>query len=207
MTMISSEQLDALKEMVSVGMGQAADILNEMLESHIELKIPSLSVVKSSEFKESDIYKDLDGDKLTSVSLGFKGSFNGNSTLVFPEKSAANLVSALTDEESGSSGMDSITAGTLSEIGNIVINGVMGSISNYLTNSVDYSLPNYMEGELLDLLKLRDLSGDSSGDSLMLLAETSFNVQNLKVDGSIFIVFEFGSFGSILEEIDKLYSN
>ena len=203
MTMISSEQLDALKEMVSVGMGQAADILNEMLESHIELKIPALSIVKSSEFKDSDIYKDLNGDKLTSVSLGFKGSFNGNSTLVFPEKSAANLVAALTDEESGSSGMDSITAGTLSEIGNIVINGVMGSISNYLTNSVDYSLPNYMEGELLDLLKLRD----SSEDSLVLLAETSFNVQNLQVDGSIFIVFEFGSFGSILEEIDKLYSN
>ncbi len=203
MNIISSDQLDALKEMIGVGMGKAADMLNEMLESHIELKLPSLEIVKLSEFKDNNIDTGLVGDNLASVSLGFKGSFKGNSTLVFPEESAAKLVSALTNEESGSTGLDSVMAGTLSEVGNIVINGVMGSISNYLTNSVDYSLPNYMEGELFDLLRLRDLSEDS----LMILAETTFKVQNLQVDGSIFIVFEIGSFGTILSEIDKLYCN
>lgn len=203
MSTMSSEQLDALKEMIGVGMGKAADMLNEMLESHIELKVPSLSIIESSEFINGNVCAELGGNKLASVSLGFQGSFNGNSTLVFPEESAVKLVAALTNEEHGSTGLDSVMAGTLSEVGNIVINGVMGSISNYLTNRVDYSLPNYMEGELSDLLKLKDLSDNS----FIILAETTFKVQNLQVEGSIFIAFEFDSFRNILSEIDKLYSN
>jgi chemotaxis protein CheC len=203
MTTISPEQLDALKEMIGVGMGKAADMLNEMLESHIELKVPSLSIVKSDEFKYSKVNAALGEGKLASISLGFQGSFNGNSTLVFPEESAVKLVEALTNEEPGSTCLDSVMSGTLSEVGNIVVNGVMGSISNYLTNHVNYSLPSYVEGGLSEILKLKDLSEDST----IMLVETTFNVQNLHVEGSIFIVFEFGSFGGILSEIDKLYCN
>ncbi len=203
MNTISPEQLDALKEMIGVGMGKAADMLNEMLESHIELKVPSLSIIKSNELKHSKVNTALGEGKLASISLGFQGSFNGNSTLVFPEESAAKLVVALTNEEPGSTGLDSVMAGTLSEVGNIVVNGVMGSISNYLTNLVNYSLPSYVEGELQEILRLKDLSEDST----IMLVETTFNVQSLHVEGSIFIVFEFGSFGGILSEIDKLYCN
>ncbi len=203
MATMTSEQLDALKEMIGVGMGKAADMLNEMLESHIELKVPSLSIVSQSEFESCNHYSDLDGDKLASISLGFQGSFNGNSTLVFPEESAVKLVTALTNEEPGSTGLDSVMSGTLSEVGNIVVNGVMGSISNYLTNLVNYSLPNYSEGKLAEVLKLDNLPENST----ILLVETTFKVQSLQVEGSIFIVFEFGSFGGILSEIDKLYCN
>jgi chemotaxis protein CheC len=203
MTTISPEQLDALKEMIGVGMGKAADMLNEMLESHIELKVPSLSIVKPDEFKYSKVNAALGEGKLASISLGFQGSFNGNSTLVFPEESAAKLVVALTNEEPGSIGLNSVMAGTLSEVGNIVVNGVMGSISNYLTNHVNYSLPSYVEGGLSEILKLKDLPEDST----IMLVETTFKVESLQVEGSIFIVLEFGSFGGILSEIDKLYCN
>jgi chemotaxis protein CheC len=203
MTTISPEQLDALKEMIGVGMGKAADMLNEMLESHIELKVPSLSIIKSDEFKYSKVNAALGEGKLASISLGFQGSFNGNSTLVFPEESAAKLVVTLTNEEPGSIGLNSVMAGTLSEVGNIVVNGVMGSISNYLTNHVNYSLPSYVEGGLSEILKLKDLPEDST----IMLVETTFKVESLQVEGSIFIVLEFGSFGGILSEIDKLYCN
>ncbi len=201
MTTMSSEQLDALKEMVGVGMGKAANMLNEMLESHIELKVPSLSVIKSRDFSGNSACTELDGDQLTSVSLGFQGSYRGNSTLVFPEESAVKLVAALTNEVPGSTGLDSVMAGTMSEVGNIVINGVMGSIGNYLKDTVEYSLPNYLEGKLTDLLGLEDLLEET----YILLAETTFKVQNLQVEGSIFVVFEYDSFGNILSEINDLY--
>ncbi len=201
MTTMSSEQLDALKEMLGVGMGKAASMLNEMLESHIELNVPSLSIIKSRDLHSGGVCAELGGDHLSSVSLGFQGSYKGNSTLVFPEESAVKLVAALTNEEPGSTGLDSVMAGTMSEVGNIVINGVMGSIGNYLENIVEYSLPTYLEGELSDLLGLEKLSEEAC----VLLAETTFKVQSLQVEGSIFIVFEFDSFGNILSEIDGLY--
>ncbi len=203
MTTISSGQLDALKEMIGVGVGKAAGMLNEMLESHIELNVPSLSILKLNDFMSNDFLTTFGEGKLASVSLGFQGSFSGNSILVFPEESATKLVAALTGEEPDSDSMDDVTAGTLNELGNIVINGVMGSISNYLTTQIDYALPTYLEGEISELLKLEDLSKDTT----IMLVETTFMVQNLQVSGSIFIVFEFGSLGDILLEINKLYSN
>ncbi len=201
MTTMSSEQLDALKEMIGVGMGKAANMLNEMLDSHIELKVPSLSIIKSRDFNCNSACTELDGDQLTSVSLGFQGSYKGNSTLVFPEESAVKLVAALTNEEPGSTGLDSVMAGTMSEVGNIVINGVMGSIGNYLKDVVEYSLPSYLEGKLTDLLGVEELSEETQ----ILLAETTFKVENLQVEGSIFVVFDFDSFGNILSEINDLY--
>ncbi len=42
-------------------------------------------------------------------------------------------------------------------------------------------------------------------DDSIILAETTFKVQNLQVEGSIFIAFEFGAFRNILSEIDKIY--
>ncbi len=201
MTTMSSEQLDALKEMIGVGMGKAANMLNELLESHIELKVPSLSIIKSRDLNCNSACSELGGDQLTSVSLGFQGSYKGNSTLVFPEESAVKLVAALTNEEPGSTGLDSVMAGTMSEVGNIVINGVMGSIGNYLKDVVEYSIPNYLEGNLTDLLGLSELSEETQ----IMLAETTFKVQNLQVEGSIFVVFEFDSFGNILSEINDLF--
>ncbi|MCP4253627.1 MAG: chemotaxis protein CheC [Candidatus Scalindua sp.] len=201
MITMSSDQLDALKEMIGVGMGKAAGMLNEMLESHIELKVPSLSIIKSKDLNCNSVCAELGGDQLTSVSLGFQGSYKGNSTLVFPEESAVKLVAALTNEEPGSTGLDSVMAGTMSEVGNIVINGVMGSIGNYLKDTVEYSLPNYLEGKLTDLLGVEEFLEET----YILLAETTFKVQNLQVEGSIFVVFEYDSFGNILSEINDLY--
>ncbi len=82
-TKMSIEQSDALKEMIGVGMGEVANMLTEMLESHIELKVPSLSIGTSSDLTTDNVCTDLSGDHLTSVSFGFQESFKGNSTLVF----------------------------------------------------------------------------------------------------------------------------
>ncbi len=199
MITMSSGQLDALKKMVNIGTSKAADIMNEMLESNIELKVPFLVNSKQSEFKDGSVGMSWGGSKLASVELGFHGSFSGKSFLAFPEDDAAKLVAVLTDMEPSEVGQNGILAETLSELGNIVINGVMGSISNCLTNLIDYSLPCYKEGELLELLKQNELSDNST----LILAETAFKVQNIQVEGGIFIVFELNSLTNVFSEIDK----
>jgi len=38
----TEEQLDALREVVNIGIGKAASIFNGMLDSHVELEVPSI---------------------------------------------------------------------------------------------------------------------------------------------------------------------
>ncbi|NEO26772.1 MAG: chemotaxis protein CheC, partial [Kamptonema sp. SIO4C4] len=88
-------QLDALQELVNIGVGQAAGTLNEMVQSHIHLKVPEVSVLSLQE-AQSTLESRLNGEFLSSVQLQFHGNFAGVAQLIFPTDSATKLVTILT---------------------------------------------------------------------------------------------------------------
>jgi chemotaxis protein CheC len=183
--------LDALQEIVNIGIGRAAASLNTMLSFPIELQVPAIKVLHMD--LPGQIPEDLGEDLLACVQLDFRGALNGTAALVFPPQSAANLVSALLCEEGDNSGLTAVMAETLNEIGNIVINAVIGTIGNLLTTPFDYSLPTYREGALVELLQSAVAEG-----SFILLMRTHFQVRDLQVAGNIFLVFELSSFETLL---------
>ena len=194
----TEDQLDTLREIVNVGIGKAASILNGMLESHIKLEVPSI-IMFDPENPGEDITEKGNSD-LSSVQLDFYGPFSGSSALVLPPESVEKLITALTGEEPGSEGFDEATSGTLYEIGNILINAVMGSIANLLAAQIDFSPPIYKKGKFADLVKIEDTKEELAG----LLIRTNFKVQEPQIDGDIFLVFELGSFGELLTSLDNI---
>jgi len=144
---LSTRQLDALQELVNIGIGQAAGVLNDMIDSPIRLQIPYLQILTPIDVEE-ELEQHLNGEQIAAVQLKFTGSFGGIAQLVFPTNSAALLVTMLTGEE-GTHDLDSVKIGTLSEVGNIVINGVMGAISNVLQQRLNYSIPTIAKGRFL----------------------------------------------------------
>jgi chemotaxis protein CheC len=186
--------LDAIQEIVNVGIGRAAASLNTMLSYPIELQVPVITVLQLDD--PNQIPEDLGGDLLACVQLDFHGVLNGTAALVFPPQSAAKLVSALLGENDNDSGMTPVMAETLNEVGNIVINAVIGTIGNIISSPFDYSLPNYREGGLLELLQPRGAEG-----AFILLMRIHFRVFDLQVAGNIFLVFELNSFETLLSLI------
>ena len=127
---ITDDQIDTLKELVNIGMGQAAGVLNEMVSAHIKLSVPLVEIVSLSGLNHK--LQLLSKDRLAKVQINFNGPFSGTAAMVLAPASAVNLVATLTGEQPGTPDLDSVRAGTLSEVGNIVINGVMGTIVNVL---------------------------------------------------------------------------
>ena len=197
---LSADQLDALTELINIGVGQAAGMLNEMIEFRIQLQVPWLKLLSSSELKE-ELGARLGKERLSSVQLEFSGSFGGNAQLVFPTDSAATLVEVLTGEESASPALDELKIGTLTEVGNIVINGVMGSMSNILTQPIHYDVPSYIEEDIEHLLPFAQKS-DNHGE--FLLAQTRFDIEALQVQGDIILFFNMGSFNALLAAIENM---
>ena len=120
--LLSDKQNDALKEMINIGVGKGAAMLNAILDTHINLEVPFVSVLTQSEFFD-DLSRN-QFESIAAVNLAFKGDLSGNVELIFPRESAVNLVAALTDSDPKNVVMDTIRSGTLSEIGNIVINAI-----------------------------------------------------------------------------------
>ncbi|WP_375512692.1 chemotaxis protein CheC [uncultured Nostoc sp.] len=189
---VTEEELDALQELINIGVGRAASLLNEMVDSHIRLKIPVVKVLTAADAHQ-ELTKRFHDETLASVKLRFTGSFYGTASLIFPTDSASTLVAALTGEDSGSADLDAVKIGTLSEIGNIVINGVMGSLTNVLKRHVNYTLPVYLEDTLDNLL----LSAYES-DSKILLAQANFTIERLEIIGDIILIFLVGTFDALI---------
>lgn len=198
---LTADQLDALTELINIGVGQAAGMLNEMIEFRIHLQVPWLKFLSSAELLQ-ELGGRLGKELLSSVQLEFSGSFGGNAQLVFPTDSAATLVEVLTGEESASPALDELKIGTLTEVGNIVINGVMGSISNILTQPIHYQVPNYIEEDIEHLLPLQEQQSKNQGE--FLLAQTRFDIEELQVQGDIILFFNMGSFNALLAAIDNV---
>ncbi|MBI4691617.1 MAG: chemotaxis protein CheC [Nitrospirae bacterium] len=195
---LTDKQFDTLKELINIGVGRAAGVLNEMTHSHVTLEVPYIKILSPSDLRNE--MAGLTRDKIAAVQLNFKGPFSGVASLVFPPNSASMLVSVLTDEERWTSDMNLLKTGTLSEVGNIVINGVMGSICNVLKEHISFSMPTYMEDTVDNLLKI----GFASIGSTALLAQTRFKIKKLQIEGDIILLFEVGSFDSLLAAIDTI---
>ncbi|MEM7584615.1 MAG: chemotaxis protein CheC [Acidobacteriota bacterium] len=194
----SSQHFDALSELMNIGVGRSAGMLNEMLGSSIELIVPSVKVLALSEL-EGELGNRAE-DLCSFVRLPFHGPLHGTAALVFPPDSAAQLVAVLTGEELGTPDLDSVRAGTLSEVGNIVINGVMGSFGNILRLPLTYDLPSYFEGRTEHLMNPQV----SDPETPLLLAHARFTMRDLEIDGTILLIFEVSSFESLLTAIDQV---
>ncbi len=188
--------IDALKEFINIGVGKAASSLNEMVNFPVTLHVPFIKVLEPEQVNVE--LAELGRSRLASVTLGFDGAFTGKAALVFPPDSASRLVAVLTGEEPGTPDLDSVRAGTLNEVGNILLNGVMGSLGNILQERINYSLPLYSEDTVANLIT----SGNMTKNTVILLVRTDFIIRQLEVEGNIILLFTVGSFDSLLSAID-----
>ena len=195
---VTSYQVDALTELINIGVGRAAGMLNQILEAHIQLQVPSVKIFPHSQIEH--VLNNVATTPLSVVSLAFKGSFSGTALLAFPSESASNLVNIVTDDESDISDLDSIRVGALSEIGNIVLNGVMGSVSNVLKKRLMYSIPVYVEDTIEHLLREDGLEDTST----IILAKTELTIKKFQIRGDIILLFRVDLFNTLIETLDTM---
>lgn len=188
---------DALKEIINIGVGHAAGMLNDLLNHHIILELPQVDIINYSDLDHE--FSDLSSTDVSAVRLQFKGALRGVSSLVFPPDSASKLADLLMGEEFLSDDLDEIKIGTLSEVGNIVLNSVMGSFSNTFETLLQYSIPAYYEGSMNSMLQL-----DTEQDTPVISAKTRFTVESHEIEGEILLFFELGSFDFLKEAIDTV---
>jgi chemotaxis protein CheC len=197
MDYLTSEQLDALQEIVNIGIGRAAAMLNEMVDARIILEVPMIQLLSADQLRQVMLNR-FNSQSISAVRLGFSGSLSGTAELMFPTDSASVLVAVLTGEELDSPDLDAVKIGTLSEIGNIVINGVIGSISNILEERMEYKIPSYCEDTIENLL----LSGrNMTDDVVFILAQARFAIEQLEIVGDIMLIFEMKAFDNLLKAI------
>ncbi|GAB6037783.1 chemotaxis protein CheC [Fundidesulfovibrio butyratiphilus] len=198
-TLLSDYQLDIFRELINIGMGKAAGLINQMVDSHVSLELPEVVILggKDELAQRMGITPDA---MLSTVRMGFKGELEGWSGLIFPRSSASWLVSRLIgDLDDASMDFDSLRIGAIQEVGNIVLNGVMGSIATMLEKSLDYFPPDYFETSVKGLF---DINPDDDG--IILVVKTRFLIEQGVAEGDIVVFFQVAAFDKLLAAMNAL---
>ena len=194
---LTPDQEDAIKEFINIGAGHAAGALSDLTETHVKLSIPAIKVLKLADLNKED--ESITKEVSSSVRINFKGFSDGTAALVFPPASALKLVSLVSDEEFGTPDMDSVQAGILTEIGNIILNHILGAIGNIFQQHLEYNVANYVEGEIVNLIEPED----SVPDLVIMIIDTQFNLKELEITGDIVIFFKLGSLDKFIEAVEN----
>ncbi|WP_045222309.1 chemotaxis protein CheC [Desulfonatronum thioautotrophicum] len=197
MDALTPNQLDVLQELINIGVGHAANTLNQMSGQHVSLHAPEVTVVPIEKML-SGVFIDAD-QQVMAIKLSFSGNFSGMASLMFPPESANKLITIILGEEPVAEDMDMMRVGVLQEVGNIVLNGVMGSIGNLLMEHIDYLPPDYYETSFADLLTSEDQK-----ENMLLLAKTNFFLEERLIQGDILVIFRLQTFDSLLTALNRM---
>lgn len=134
-------QIDALREIGTIGAGHAATALSKMIGKKVTIKVPFVTIVELEEAPKVVSSKD---EVVDGVYFKLTGDVMGNSLILFPSKSARLLVNIITKEEAEPTKpiTEDLEKSALTEAGNIIVSSYLtawGSMTGLvLMSSVPY---------------------------------------------------------------------
>ncbi|MBN1166503.1 MAG: hypothetical protein JXA44_05150 [Methanospirillaceae archaeon] len=180
---VSLEVLDGLRELITIGVGHSAGMLNRLTRAHVTLTVPDVFISdEASLLYARSVFSGMTRGEISQVILRFTGALSGSFYLIIPHTSALNLVMILTGEEGSPDEMDALRIETLLEVGNIITGSVMSALSIVLTSRLSFQFPGYQTGPY-DSVHPFTLPESDVG----IIARTWFLLQKKEIEGDLFI--------------------
>lgn len=185
---LSELELDALTEMVNIGVSRAAVSLREMVGEQVHLSVPSIDLLSSA--LAIEILGKGGAGPLVAVHQVFEGDITGRALLIFPETKSLELVRAVTGGDLSLEDIIDLEQEALAETGNILLNACLATIANMLRRSLKMSLPEIMRGKGPEFFSLAP--PPEAGDVVMFLY-INFTVRQRDISGHIAMLMDMPS--------------
>jgi chemotaxis protein CheC len=185
-------ELDALTELVNIGVSRAAASLREMVGQQVVLSVPNVVVV--SRAKAIELLRQRENSRLVAVHQVFEGDITGRVLLIFPETNSLELVRAVTGGELSLEDIFELEQEALAETGNIILNGCLATIANMLKRNLKTSLPEILRGEGPEFFALKP--PPEAGDVVLFLY-INFAVHERDIRGYIAMLMDMPSLSAL----------
>jgi chemotaxis protein CheC len=201
---LNQDRKDVLAELINVGLGHACGKMGEMLGMVVQMEVPTVDLLPLGKVRARLV--ELDPGEILAVSMDITLGMDGRATMLFPPVSAATFVAVLSGDDPTTMSEEELLHqyaedpdGALTEIGNIVINGVVGSVANGLHERVGFSVPDTTKETMAMLLER--YSGDKEQRILFTIA--GFSINEINITGNVSMLFHVDSVLPLMEALDR----
>jgi chemotaxis protein CheC len=196
--LLSEIQLDALTELVNLGVSRAANSLRVMVGAQVHLSVPSVKLV--SRASAIGILAEREINNLVAVHQVFEGDITGRALLIFPETKSLELVRAITGGDLPLEDIIELEQEALAETGNVLLNSCLATIANMLQRSLKMSLPEVLRGNAATFFSLAPppVAGD-----VVLFLYINFAVRERDISGYIAMIMDMPSLTALTHLLDE----
>lgn len=187
-------ELDALTELVNLGVSNAALSLREMVQEEVTLSVPRVSIFTRDEAIAN--LHERETKRLVAVHQDFDGDISGRALLIFPEAQSMELVRAVVGGDLSLEDIMELEQEALAETGNILLNGCLGTIANNLQRGLRISLPEVVHGEGAEFF--HPSPRHDVGDNVLFIY-INFAVRRRNIQGYIAMLLDLPSLATLKE--------
>jgi chemotaxis protein CheC len=185
---LSELELDALTELVNLGVSRAASNLSEMVREQVHLSVPSVLMIGRE--RAIEILNKSEPSKLVAVHQIFEGEVSGRALVIFPEAKSLELVRAVTSAELSLEDIIELEHEALAETGNVILNSCLATVANQLDRTLKISLPDILRG---DGRRLFNLPPPPHAGDVVMFVYINFAVQRRDIQGYIALLMDVSS--------------
>jgi chemotaxis protein CheC len=196
--LLTEIQLDALTELVNIGVSRAAFSLRDMVGSQVHLSVPTVSLVSRADAIAILAKREI--SNLVAVHQIFEGDITGRALLIFPETKSLELVRAITGGDLPLEDIIELEQEALAETGNILLNSCLATIANMLQRSLKMSLPEVLRGNAATFFSLAP--PPEAGDVVMFLF-INFAIRERDIDGYIAMIMDLPSLTALTHLLNE----
>jgi chemotaxis protein CheC len=177
-------QLDALTELVNIGVSRAAVSLGAMVKEEVLLTVPAVSTVTPEQAAE--MIGGARVGKLAAVEQAFGGDVSGRALLIFAEANSLELVRAVSGDEIPLDQIVQFAPEALRETGNVVLQACLGTMANLLHRNLTIAVPQLVHGRAHELFP-------RSAQGVVLFVYINFLLSGRRIRGYIALVLDVPS--------------
>lgn len=197
---------DILKEIFNINVGQAANMLSEIINKKILLDVPNIEILdpKDKDLKLGSVFNNLPEGTLMLSSINFNENIQGEANLIFPANKMRRFINLCMNEEDKEEDQEmdftDMDFDIVREVGNIILNAIMGGIGNFLDLTLEYTIP---EVEIYDKDDFQQKI-ESNKDLCIIMLYITFIIEDIEIEGGIIINLTLNSLQEINDEIKRM---
>jgi chemotaxis protein CheY-P-specific phosphatase CheC len=202
MRILKKEHAMAIQELINIGFERATSVLAHVLHSGLELSVPYVATINSSEIIDFLIKDFKNQYRVNLIQQSFYGNFLGEAALILAANSSQTLVKMLCHDLGYPSGLetDKMEQEALLEIGNLVIGTSLVQFAEILNTRVSFKAPQILLEDLHSEIFHKRVS-EKKESALMI--RTSFQMTSENVSGYLFFFLSSKCQEWIIDAVDE----
>ena len=196
---------DILKEIFNINVGQAANMLSEIINKKILLDVPNIEILDYKNVLKMEVaFENVPKGTLMLSSINFNKKIQGQANLIFPANKMRLFINLCMNEEDSEADQEihftDMDFDVVREVGNIILNAIMGGIGNFLDLNLEYTIP---EVKIYDRDDFKEKILNSKELCVIMLYIT-FIIEDIEIEGGIIINLTLNSLKELMGQIKRM---